>query len=79
MMGEYPRAAYLIKYNKCELVHFKCHLLLVECLYQAKNYNEAKEVLTSVDSECLYYMTYPQHKETSARNVSFSMILEGNY
>lgn len=68
LLGEYHRAAHLIKFHGYETTHFKCHLLLVECLFAAKNFNECRDVINDVDSECLYYSTYPQQKDAGARN-----------
>lgn len=68
LLGEYHRAAHLIKFHGYETTHFKCHLLLVECLFAAKNFNECRDVLNAVDSECLYYCTYPKQKEATTRN-----------
>lgn len=68
LLGEYHRAAHLIKFHGYETTHFKCHLLLVECLYAAKNFNECRDVLNSVDSEYLYYCMYPKQKESTTRN-----------
>lgn len=68
LLGEYHRAAHLIKFHGYEMTHFKCHLLLVECLYAAKNFNECRDLMNALDSECLYYATYPKQKDSTCRN-----------
>lgn len=68
LLGEYHRAAHFIKFHGYETTHFKCHLLLIECLYAAKNFAECRDVLNSVDSEYLYHCTFPKQKDVTSRN-----------
>lgn len=53
LLREYNRAVHLIRYNGLEKTDILCHNLMVECLYEAKQYAEALELLNSVDIELL--------------------------
>ncbi|XP_058988222.1 cell division cycle protein 16 homolog [Musca domestica] len=53
LLKEYHRAAHTIRYHKLEKTHIPCYNLLLECLYEAKEYNEAIVVINTVDIEYL--------------------------
>lgn len=51
MLKEYNRAAHTIKSNGLEKNNLLCLTLLVECLYASKDYQEAFNLLTSLEIE----------------------------
>lgn len=53
MLKEYNRAAHVIKMNGLEKSNLLCLTLLVECLYDSKEYQEALNLLTVIDIEDL--------------------------
>uniref|UniRef100_A0A1A9X2E8 TPR_REGION domain-containing protein n=1 Tax=Glossina brevipalpis TaxID=37001 RepID=A0A1A9X2E8_9MUSC len=53
LLKEYHRAAYTIRMHKLEKTHIPSYNLLLESLYEAKEYNEAVAVINSVDVEFL--------------------------
>lgn len=53
MLREYHRAAHLIKNRGLEKTNIFCHYLLVECLFEAKEFQEAIDLLNSIDLDYL--------------------------
>lgn len=53
LMREYHRAAHLIRLHKLETTNVACFSLLLESLYEAKAFNEALNVINSVDIDYL--------------------------
>ncbi|KAL9894624.1 cell division cycle protein 16 isoform 1-T1 [Glossina fuscipes fuscipes] len=53
LLKEYHRAAYTLRMHKLEKTHIPSYNLLLESLYEAKEYNEAIAVINSVDVEFL--------------------------
>lgn len=53
LLREYHRAAHIIKLRGLEKSHVLCHYLAVESLLEAKEYQEAIEMLNAVDVEQL--------------------------
>lgn len=53
LLREYHRAAHIIKLRGLEKTHVLCHYLAVESLLEAKEYQEAIEMLNSIDAEHL--------------------------
>lgn len=51
LLKEYHRAAHIIKLRNLEKTHILCHYLTVESLLEAKEYQEAIELLNAVDVE----------------------------
>lgn len=48
-LGEYHRAAYIIKLRGYEKNHLLCHYLTAECHFEAKEYQEALEIFNLID------------------------------
>lgn len=53
LLREYYRAAHIIKMRGLEKTNIFCHYLLVESLYEAKQYQEAIDLLNSIDLDYL--------------------------
>jgi anaphase-promoting complex subunit 6 len=53
MLKEYSRASHVIKRSGLEKTNLLCLTLLVECLYASKEYQEALNLLSSVEAEDL--------------------------
>lgn len=53
MLKEYNRAAHVIKSSGLEKSNLLCLTLLVECLYDSKDYQEALDLLTAIEIEDL--------------------------
>lgn len=53
LLREYHRAAHIIKSHGLEKTNIFCHHLIVECLYEAKEYTEAIDLMNSIDLEYL--------------------------
>lgn len=53
MLKEYNRAAHVIKINGLEKTNLLCLTLLTECLYSSKDYQEALNLLMSIEIEDL--------------------------
>lgn len=53
LLKEYHRAAHTIRLHKLEKTHIPCYNLLLEALYEAKEFNEAIVVINTVDIEFL--------------------------
>ncbi|XP_058456393.1 cell division cycle protein 16 homolog [Malaya genurostris] len=53
LLREYHRAAYIIRSRGLDKQNLLCHYLAAECLAEAKEYQEALDVLNSVDCEAL--------------------------
>lgn len=53
LLREYHRAAHIIKLHGLERTNIFCHHLTVECLYEAKEYTEAIDLMNSIDLENL--------------------------
>ncbi|XP_037810048.1 cell division cycle protein 16 homolog [Lucilia sericata] len=53
LLKEYHRAAHTIRLHKLEKTHIPCYNLLLEALYEAKEFNEAIVVINTVDIEYL--------------------------
>lgn len=53
MLKEYNRAAHVIKMNGLEKTNLLCLTLLVECLYDSKDYQEALNLLSVIEIEDL--------------------------
>lgn len=53
MLREYHRAAHIIKSRELEKTNIFCHYMLIECLFEAKDYQEAIDSLNSIDLEYL--------------------------
>lgn len=53
MLKEYNRAAHVIKMNGLEKTNLLCLTLLVECLYDSKDYQEALNLLATIEIEDL--------------------------
>ncbi|XP_055523729.1 cell division cycle protein 16 homolog [Wyeomyia smithii] len=53
LLREYHRAAYIIRSRGLDKQNLLCHYLAVECLAEAKEFQEALDVLNSVDCEKL--------------------------
>lgn len=79
MLKEYNRAAHIIKSSGLERTNLLCLALLVECLYDSKDYQEALDLLTHIDIEELQTSLQNDTIEMSAtnndanRNVSFNL------
>uniref|UniRef100_A0A1B0CC40 Uncharacterized protein n=2 Tax=Lutzomyia longipalpis TaxID=7200 RepID=A0A1B0CC40_LUTLO len=52
-LKEYHRAAYVLRLHKLEKTNLLCHCLTLESLYEAKEFQEAIDIINSVDS---YFM-----------------------
>lgn len=50
LLGEYHRAVHTIRYRGLEKTHLFCHYLAAECLLEAKEYQQAIELLNA--NEC---------------------------
>lgn len=76
MLKEYNRAAHVIRSSGLEKTNLLCLALLVECLYDSKEYEEALTLLTSIEIEDL---NTSLHSETDAEiSVPFSQAMEPN-
>lgn len=53
LLKEYHRAAHIIKLRGLDKTNIFCHYLAVESLLEAKEYQEAIELLNSIDTESL--------------------------
>lgn len=53
LLREYHRAAHIIKLHGLEKTNIFCHHLLVECLYEAKEYTEAIDLMNGIDLDYL--------------------------
>lgn len=53
LLREYHRAAHIIKLRGLEKSHILCHYLAVESHFEAKEYQEAIDLLNSIDIEFL--------------------------
>lgn len=53
LLREYHRAVHIIKLHGLEKTNIFCHHLIVECLYEAKEYTEAIDLLNSIDLDYL--------------------------
>lgn len=76
MLKEYNRAAHVIRSSGLEKTNLLCLALLVECLYDSKEYEEALTLLTSIEIEDL---NTSLHSETETEiPVPFSLAIEPN-
>lgn len=53
LLREYHRAAHIIKLHGLEKTNIFCHHLIVECLYEAKDFTEAIDLMNLIDLENL--------------------------
>ncbi|XP_055906784.1 cell division cycle protein 16 homolog [Eupeodes corollae] len=53
LLKEYQRAVYTIKYHGLEKTNIICFYLVLECLFESKEYNEAITLMNSTDFEFL--------------------------
>lgn len=53
LLREYHRAIHIIKLHGLEKTNIFCHHLIVECLFEAKEYSEAMDVMGTIDLEYL--------------------------
>ncbi|XP_037945500.1 cell division cycle protein 16 homolog [Teleopsis dalmanni] len=53
LLKEYHRAAHKIRYHKLEKTNIPCYNLLLESLYEAKEFNDAVSIINTVDVEFL--------------------------
>lgn len=53
LLREYHRAAHIIKLHELEKTNIFCLHLIVECLYEAKEWNEAMDLMNAIDLEYL--------------------------
>ncbi|KAL5288926.1 CDC16 family protein [Megaselia abdita] len=53
LLKEYHRSAFLIKNHGLEKTHILCYNLLLECLYEANEYNEAVNLIHAVDLDIM--------------------------
>lgn len=53
LLREYHRAIHIIKLHGLERKNIFCHHLIVECLYEAKEYTEAIDLMNSIDLDYL--------------------------
>ncbi|XP_058839039.1 cell division cycle protein 16 homolog [Topomyia yanbarensis] len=70
LLREYHRAAYVIRSRGLDKQNLLCHYLAAECLAEAKEYQEALDVLNSVDCEVLAnsIANVSQRDDSSTRN-----------
>lgn len=53
LLREYHRAAHIIKLHGLEKTNIFCLHLIIECLYEAKEYTEAIDLMNAIDLEYL--------------------------
>lgn len=53
LLKEFHRAAHTIRLHKLEKTHIPCYNLLLESLYEGKEFNEAVVIINTVDIEYL--------------------------
>ena len=53
LLKEYHRAAHIIRFHELEKSHIPCYNLLLESLYEAKEFSEAVSIINIVDIEFL--------------------------
>lgn len=70
MLKEYNRAAHVIKSSGLEKTNLLCLTLLVECLYDSKDYEEALNLLTSIEIEDLNTSLHNESEMDSMVNPS---------
>mgnify|MGYP003513906577 CR=1 FL=1 len=74
MLKEYNRASHIIKRSGLEKRNLLCLTLLVECLYASKDFQEAMNLLNSIDIEdlntSLHDETQVDHSTDTLKNVS---------
>lgn len=58
LLREYHRAAHIIRLRGLEKTNILCHYLVVESLYEAKEYQEASDLLNSLEFEDLTNSLY---------------------
>lgn len=63
LLKEYHRAAHIIKLRGLEKTHIMCHYLAVESLLQAKEYQEALDILNSIDANDLTNCAFQAHED----------------
>ena len=70
MLREYNRAAHVIKSSGLEKSNLLCLTLLVECLYDSKEYDEALKLLTSIEIEDLNTSLHNESEQDLATSQS---------
>lgn len=53
LLREYHRAAHIIKLHGLEKTNIYCHHLIIECLFEARQYSEAIDLMNAIDLEYL--------------------------
>uniref|UniRef100_A0A1B0D2H9 Uncharacterized protein n=1 Tax=Phlebotomus papatasi TaxID=29031 RepID=A0A1B0D2H9_PHLPP len=72
LLKEYHRAAFILRLYKLEKTDLMCHCLALECLYEAREYQEALDIVNSVDS---YYMLQSNDEFIDSNEVLASISL----
>lgn len=70
MLREYNRAAHVIKNSGLEKTNLLCLTLLVECLFDSKEYQEALNLLTSIEIEDLNSSLHNETESEALINLS---------
>lgn len=74
LLKEYHRSTYLIKNHGLEKTHILCYNLILECLYESKEFSEAVNLINSVDLEVMGSSTFG----SNSRNDSLMIEEEKN-
>lgn len=80
LLKEYHRSSYVIKSHGLEKTHILCYNLLLECLYEAKEYNEAVNLIHSIDLDMMGTSAFSSSNSRNdsmleeEKNVSFLLL-----
>lgn len=69
LLKEFHRAAYIIRLNELEKKNLLCHYLAADCLLQSKEYQEALDILNSVEVEELTTSLINNYEESLIENL----------
>lgn len=64
-LGEYHRAAHIIKLRGYESTNLLCHYLAAECIFEAKEYPAALEIFSLIDLDSANTTAYATGDDTS--------------
>lgn len=79
LLKEYHRSSFLITSYGLEKTHILCYNLLLECLYEAKEYNEAVNLIHSIDLDMMGTSAFSSNSRNDSmleeeKNVSFLLL-----
>lgn len=74
LLREYHRAAHIIKLHGLEKSNIFCHHLLIECLYETKEYTEAIDLMNAIDLDYLSSAVINSTDNTTANDTALQIL-----